>query len=178
MADNNKEKRNSTMNLRQLSLALCITGLASFACQAAEKPNFLIIIADDLGYSDLASFGGEIETPNLDALARDGVRDVGPRDIIRCDVAAVFSRPRRNRGAARQAFDAIAVIYAASREQIAGQLRHPLMPRLAMPRPAQDLARRNRTDADPGADRHADHVPAAAGRAPRPRAARAGSARG
>jgi arylsulfatase len=74
MADNSKKKSDSTMNLRQLSLALCITGLASFACQAAEKPNFLIIIADDLGYSDLASFGGEIETPNLDALARDGVR--------------------------------------------------------------------------------------------------------
>lgn len=62
------------MNLRHLSLALCITGLASLACQAAEKPNFLIIIADDLGYSDLGSFGGEIETPNLDALASEGVR--------------------------------------------------------------------------------------------------------
>ena len=62
------------MNLRHLSLALCISGLASFACQAAEKPNFLIIMADDLGYSDLGSFGGEIETPNLDALAQEGVR--------------------------------------------------------------------------------------------------------
>lgn len=71
MVDN---KKDCTMNLRQLSLALCITGLASFACQAAEKPNFLIIIADDLGYSDIGSFGGEIDTPNLDALASDGVR--------------------------------------------------------------------------------------------------------
>lgn len=62
------------MNLRHLSLALCITGLASFACQAADKPNFLIIVADDMGYSDLGSFGGEIETPNLDALASEGVR--------------------------------------------------------------------------------------------------------
>lgn len=62
------------MNLRQLSLALCFTGLASLGCQAAEKPNFLIIVADDLGYSDLGSFGGEIETPNLDALANRGVR--------------------------------------------------------------------------------------------------------
>ncbi len=62
------------MNLRRLSLALCITALVSLPCQAAEKPNFLIIIADDLGYSDIGSFGGEIDTPNLDALARDGVR--------------------------------------------------------------------------------------------------------
>ncbi|MCG4455324.1 sulfatase-like hydrolase/transferase, partial [Pseudomonas sp. MMS21-TM103] len=62
------------MNLRQLSLAFYITGLASLSCQAAEQPNFLIIIADDLGYSDLGSFGGEIETPNLDALAHKGGR--------------------------------------------------------------------------------------------------------
>jgi len=62
------------MKLRQLSLALCISGLFSLGCQAADKPNFLIILADDLGYSDLGSFGGEIETPNLDALAGEGVR--------------------------------------------------------------------------------------------------------
>ena len=37
------------------------------------RPNFLIILADDLGYSDLAAFGGEIETPNIAALARDGI---------------------------------------------------------------------------------------------------------
>lgn len=37
-------------------------------------PNLLLIVADDLGYSDLGSYGGEIETPNLDALARTGVR--------------------------------------------------------------------------------------------------------
>lgn len=39
-----------------------------------ERPNFLIIVADDLGYSDLGAFGGEIPTPNLDRLARNGVR--------------------------------------------------------------------------------------------------------
>lgn len=38
------------------------------------RPNILIIVADDLGYSDLGSFGGEIETPNLDALANAGIR--------------------------------------------------------------------------------------------------------
>ncbi len=37
-----------------------------------DRPNFLIIIADDLGYSDIGAFGGEIRTPNLDDLARDG----------------------------------------------------------------------------------------------------------
>ena len=42
--------------------------------EAAEKPNILCIIVDDLGFSDLGCFGGEIETPNLDALAAGGVR--------------------------------------------------------------------------------------------------------
>lgn len=44
------------------------------ADQSATRPNILLIIADDMGYSDLGSFGGEIATPNLDALALAGVR--------------------------------------------------------------------------------------------------------
>ncbi len=41
----------------------------------ASVPNILLIVADDLGYTDLGAFGAdEIETPNLDALARDGLR--------------------------------------------------------------------------------------------------------
>jgi arylsulfatase len=39
-----------------------------------RRPNILLIVADDLGYSDLGIYGGEIETPNLDALAREGVQ--------------------------------------------------------------------------------------------------------
>ena len=42
------------------------------AAPAAKRPNILYIMADDLGYSDIGAFGGEIETPNLDALARGG----------------------------------------------------------------------------------------------------------
>jgi arylsulfatase A-like enzyme len=40
----------------------------------AHRPNFLLILADDLGFSDLGAFGGEISTPNLDALATAGLR--------------------------------------------------------------------------------------------------------
>jgi arylsulfatase len=41
---------------------------------AAERPNVLLILADDLGYSDIGCYGGEIATPNLDRLAANGVR--------------------------------------------------------------------------------------------------------
>lgn len=41
---------------------------------ADKRPNFLVIVADDLGFSDIGSFGGEIHTPNLDKLARNGIR--------------------------------------------------------------------------------------------------------
>lgn len=51
---------------------LCLS--AAPCLNAAEKPNILYILADDLGFSDLGCFGGEIETPVLDSLAEGGVR--------------------------------------------------------------------------------------------------------
>jgi arylsulfatase A-like enzyme len=54
-----------------IPLALLLVGSVT---QAATRPNVLIIIADDMGYTDLGSFGGEIATPNLDKLAMQGVR--------------------------------------------------------------------------------------------------------
>lgn len=47
---------------------------ASASLEAQEKPNILVILADDLGYSDLGCYGSEIHTPNLDKLAAAGVR--------------------------------------------------------------------------------------------------------
>lgn len=41
---------------------------------AQTRPNILLIVADDVGYADFGAFGGEIETPNIDALAAEGVR--------------------------------------------------------------------------------------------------------
>ncbi len=41
---------------------------------ATARPNILLIVADDLGYTDLGSFGGEIETPNIDLLASRGLK--------------------------------------------------------------------------------------------------------
>jgi len=50
----------------------------------APHPNIVIILADDLGYSDLGCFGGEARTPNLDALAHDGVRFTNFYNNARC----------------------------------------------------------------------------------------------
>jgi arylsulfatase A-like enzyme len=47
-------------------------GLA--ADKAAVAPNIVLIMADDMGYSDIGCYGGEIQTPNLDRLAREGLR--------------------------------------------------------------------------------------------------------
>ncbi|MGZ0171850.1 MAG: arylsulfatase [Planctomycetales bacterium] len=55
----------------------CITMLTSATPQvsvAAERPNIIVILSDDMGYSDIGCYGGEIETPTLDGLAENGLR--------------------------------------------------------------------------------------------------------
>lgn len=52
---------------------MCVCPAAAVAAESSS-PNILLILADDLGYSDLGCYGGEIETPNLDRLAAEGLR--------------------------------------------------------------------------------------------------------
>ena len=52
--------------------------------QAAQRPNILVIMADDLGFSDLGCYGSEIDTPNLDGLARGGLRFTQFFNASRC----------------------------------------------------------------------------------------------
>jgi len=64
------------------TVALALVGLAAtlaapvpaHGADAPRRPNIVIILGDDLGYSDMGAFGGEIKTPNLDALAANGTR--------------------------------------------------------------------------------------------------------
>lgn len=65
-----------------LSLACVLSGNARQA--VAERPNFVIVLADDLGFSDVGCYGSEIATPNLDRLAADGLRFTDFYNTARC----------------------------------------------------------------------------------------------
>lgn len=56
------------------TLLACGLVAASAGLGAATRPNIVVLVADDWGFTDVGSFGGEIATPNLDALARAGTR--------------------------------------------------------------------------------------------------------
>ncbi len=60
-------------------------GALSFAQRpAVKRPNIVLIMADDMGYSDVGCYGGEVETPNIDGLAKDGVRFTQFQNTSRC----------------------------------------------------------------------------------------------
>src|SRR5881394_3517574 len=63
---------------------LCFPGGLSLMSHAATRPNIVVILVDDMGYSDLGCYGGEIHTPNLDKLARGGVRFTQFHNTARC----------------------------------------------------------------------------------------------
>lgn len=55
-------------------LIVCFVSMLGTATGQTRRPNILLIVADDLGFSDLGCYGSEIETPNLDRLAAEGLR--------------------------------------------------------------------------------------------------------
>ena len=71
-----KTKQKLTLKMLIHALLLTFVGLLSPLTLAVEDkpPNIILIIADDLGFSDLGSYGGEIHTPNIDGLADQGLR--------------------------------------------------------------------------------------------------------
>jgi arylsulfatase A-like enzyme len=63
------------MNFTAPQLALLVTLLLSLVCRSAERPNIVFIYADDLGYAGLSATGAtDIQTPNIDSLAKNGAR--------------------------------------------------------------------------------------------------------
>lgn len=72
---------------RRAAVVLAVARVTLGAAAAPKppgRPNVVIILADDLGFSDLGCYGGEIMTPNLDALARDGLRFTQFYNTARC----------------------------------------------------------------------------------------------
>ena len=75
--------------MKSLQLILCSLCLAS-ASFAADKPNFIIINIDDLGYADIGPFGSQLNrTPNLDRMAKEGRK-------LTCFYAAPVCSPSRS----------------------------------------------------------------------------------
>ncbi len=61
-----------------------VTAEAAPVARTADRPNILVIMADDLGYSDIGCFGSEIPTPNLDRLADNGIRYTQMYNTSKC----------------------------------------------------------------------------------------------
>ncbi len=60
--------------LFSLFAGLMLGSLLAHADPDRSRPNFILIMVDDMGYSDIGCYGGEVKTPNLDKLAKDGLR--------------------------------------------------------------------------------------------------------
>jgi len=71
--------RKSLLVTASVCLASLLSGLA-----APQRPNIVVILVDDMGFSDLGCYGGEIATPNLDKLAQDGLRFTRFYNTARC----------------------------------------------------------------------------------------------
>ena len=71
------------LNLVRRFAVVALTATA-LSLHAAAKPNILLILADDLGWSDIGCYGSEIKTPNLDALAADGLKFTRFYNSARC----------------------------------------------------------------------------------------------
>ena len=77
------------MRSARLDFLLGLTGVVVLAANAAaapaqQPPNIVIILADDLGFSDVGCYGSEIQTPNIDKLAKDGLRFTQFYNTARC----------------------------------------------------------------------------------------------
>src|SRR5688572_17491462 len=83
-----KRVRDENAGPPRMKSTLILLSVLAFAAGAfaadAPRPNIILIMSDDVGYSDIGCYGGEIETPNLDALARGGVRFTQFYNTARC----------------------------------------------------------------------------------------------
>ena len=90
-------RRNTIICIVSLLLVALLSTMpvAPVAADAPRRPNIVIILGDDMGFSDMGSFGSEIKTPNLDSLAKDGVRFTNFYTHASCFTHAIYAAERR-----------------------------------------------------------------------------------
>ena len=81
-------KSDENKGLKNIRLWTLVVLLSAYSMSSSlfpeRKSRVIVIMADDLGYSDLGCYGGEIETPNIDRLAEEGLRFTGFKNTARC----------------------------------------------------------------------------------------------
>src|SRR6187397_1890592 len=70
--------------MKRIGIFVLLSWLFSVLPAAETRPNIIVILSDDIGYSDIGCFGGEISTPNLDSLAAGGLRFTQFYNTARC----------------------------------------------------------------------------------------------
>ena len=100
-------------------LAVLVAAVSWERGGAAERPNIILILADDLGYSDLGCYGSEIRTPNLDRLARGGLRFSQFYNNAKCGpsrasvLTGLYPQQTRDGGDSRRSLNVAQVLQAA-----------------------------------------------------------------
>src|SRR3954452_5775374 len=80
----NSFRRTAVRLLARRAFRLALLLALPWFSEAAPRPNIVVILVDDMGYSDIGCYGGEIHTPNLDKLAQGGVRFTQFHNTARC----------------------------------------------------------------------------------------------
>ena len=83
MSRRNRWSLQAPLLLTLLTIAVLPIG-STVVAEPETRPNIIIVMSDDMGWSDIGSFGGEINTPNLDRLAADGLRFTQFYNTARC----------------------------------------------------------------------------------------------
>ncbi len=78
------DRRTFLQNLSVASAGCALSSVPGAAKIIPRKPNFVLVLADDMGFSDAGCFGGDIETPTIDALAKGGTKFTQMYSTARC----------------------------------------------------------------------------------------------
>ena len=85
-------KRMITLSIIFIFLFFCSSSLLA---KEQMRPNILLIVVDDMGYSDIGPFGGEVRTPALDTLAKSGMRFTDFHTSVACSPTRSMHPMRR-----------------------------------------------------------------------------------